>query len=141
MAKKLLTVAAVTAMATTLALTGCGQEEASKPGASPTKPPTAEIVVSVDDMHCEACVKAITDKLQKLPGVAQVEVSLESKTARAAVEVGTGPTLEQILEAVKALGYERVTPGGRSATATAPATTSHPATSVRTTPAGPTAAR
>ena len=80
-------------------------------------------------MHCDACVKAITNKLQKLPGVVQVQVSLESKTARTTVDKKTGPTADQIIEAVKALGYEKVRPGDRPATATAPASATAPAKS------------
>jgi len=39
------------------------------------------IVVGVDGMSCQGCVKNVTGVLQALPGVEQVEVSLEAKQA------------------------------------------------------------
>jgi copper chaperone len=38
-------------------------------------------VVGVDGMSCQGCVKNVTGVLQALPGVEQVEVSLEAKQA------------------------------------------------------------
>lgn len=36
---------------------------------------------SITGMTCESCVKTITDKISKIPGISSVEVSLKEKTA------------------------------------------------------------
>ena len=40
-----------------------------------------KIVIGIEGMSCQGCVKSITGVLQALPGVGQVEVSLEGKQA------------------------------------------------------------
>ena len=40
-----------------------------------------KLVVGIDGMSCQGCVKNITGVLTALPGVEQVEVSLEAKNA------------------------------------------------------------
>jgi copper chaperone len=39
------------------------------------------LVVGIDGMSCQGCVKNITGLLQALPGVEQAQVSLEAKQA------------------------------------------------------------
>ena len=39
------------------------------------------IVIGVTGMRCQACVKSVTTVLQALPGVEQVEVSLDAGQA------------------------------------------------------------
>jgi copper chaperone len=41
-----------------------------------------QIVMGIGGMSCQGCVKNVSGVLQALPGVEQVEVSLEAKQAR-----------------------------------------------------------
>jgi copper chaperone len=47
------------------------------------------IDIGVLGMHCQACVKSVSAVLERLPGVGQVEVSLEAGQAR----ISYDPTL------------------------------------------------
>ncbi len=61
--------------------------------------------LTVPDMSCEACVTAIEDALQALPGVDEVDVDLNRKLVTVdhdASEVPTG----QLAAAVEDQGYE-----------------------------------
>jgi copper chaperone len=40
-----------------------------------------EQTVKIDGMKCDGCVKTVTEKFSELPGVTNVAVSLENKTA------------------------------------------------------------
>ncbi|MCP4625299.1 MAG: heavy-metal-associated domain-containing protein, partial [bacterium] len=37
--------------------------------------------ISIDGMNCEHCVKSVTQTLEKLDGIQQVQVNLEEKNA------------------------------------------------------------
>ncbi len=54
----------------------------------------------VEGMSCQHCVAAVDKAIRTLPGVAEVEVSLESNSARV-----TGGQPHQVIEAIKTAGY------------------------------------
>lgn len=66
-----------------------------------------KIVIGIEGMSCQGCVKSITGVLQALPGVGQVEVSLEGKQA----EVLFDPAcvgIAQMHEAIEGAGFDVV---------------------------------
>jgi copper chaperone len=63
------------------------------------------ITLKVGGMSCGGCVKSVTSVLQALPGVANVEVSLEKGEAR--VECEGGETRRaQLAQAVADAGFD-----------------------------------
>jgi copper chaperone len=65
------------------------------------------VVLNVEGMSCSHCVKAVTDAVTALDGVAGVNVSLEEKTA--AVDYDAEKvSLESIREAIEDQGYDVV---------------------------------
>ena len=65
------------------------------------------VVVGVEGMHCDGCVRNITGVLKALPGVGQVDVSLEAKQATIdfdAAQVG----LPQFKDAIEDAGFDVV---------------------------------
>lgn len=72
---------------------GCSRAEAA---------PTT-MVVGVDGMHCDGCVRAITDKVLKVKGVSSCDVSLEE--GRATVTTTEAGSLSEIESAITRLGY------------------------------------
>ena len=63
------------------------------------------LVVGVEGMHCDGCVRNITGVLKALPGVGQVEVSLDAKQATIdfdATQVG----LPQFKDAIEGAGFD-----------------------------------
>ena len=63
------------------------------------------VVIKVGGMSCGGCVKNVTDVLTALPGVAEVQVSLEAGEARVAYDP-TRARLEQMRQAIEAAGFE-----------------------------------
>jgi copper chaperone CopZ len=64
-----------------------------------------QAVVGIAGMSCQNCVKSITGVLQALPGVEQVEVSLEAGQARLVFEpekVGVA----QFRDAIEGAGFD-----------------------------------
>ena len=61
------------------------------------------ITLNIGGMSCQHCVKHVTNALQELVGVTDVEVSLESNSAR--VEHDGSVALEAMREAVVEAGY------------------------------------
>ena len=64
-----------------------------------------QIVMGVGGMSCQGCVKNVTGVLLALPGVEQVEVSLEAAQA----SIGYDPqkaTPAQFKEAVESAGFD-----------------------------------
>jgi copper chaperone len=57
--------------------------------------------LEIEGMRCNNCVRHVTEALKKVPGVEQVEVSLQE--GRATVR-GTAP-VEKLIEAVQEEGY------------------------------------
>ncbi len=64
----------------------------------------SETVVTVAGMTCEHCVAAVRDEISKLPGVASVEVDLETGTVRIAAD--PPPDRAALSAAVDEAGYE-----------------------------------
>ncbi len=64
----------------------------------------SETVVTVAGMTCEHCVTAVRDEISKLPGVASVEVDLETGTVRIAAD--PPPDRAALSAAVDEAGYE-----------------------------------
>ncbi|MDR3230247.1 MAG: copper chaperone CopZ [Synergistaceae bacterium] len=62
-------------------------------------------VFNVEGMSCSHCVKAVTDAVKALDGVASVKVELDAKTA--AVEFDAAKVSDaRIREAIEEEGYE-----------------------------------
>jgi len=62
-------------------------------------------VIKVQGMTCQGCVRSVTNVLQALPGVTQVQVSLEKSEARVdydATRVAPGDLCSAVIDA----GYE-----------------------------------
>lgn len=62
-----------------------------------------EYVISVEGMMCMHCVARVKAALEKVAGVESAEVSLENKSAKV---TASSATAEELVEAVKAAGYE-----------------------------------
>ena len=65
------------------------------------------IQLNIKGMTCNGCVKSVTSVLQKVPGVASVEVSLEQKRAMVIYHPEQAKP-EQFKAAVEDAGYEVV---------------------------------
>ena len=61
-------------------------------------------VISISGMTCEHCVAAVQKEIGSLPGVARVEVSLDTGTVRIAGD--PLPGIPALRDAVMAAGYE-----------------------------------
>lgn len=61
------------------------------------------ITLSVPDMSCDGCAKAVESALSKLDAVKQADVSLDSKTVTVELD-SDGPT-ETLIAAIAAAGY------------------------------------
>ena len=62
----------------------------------------------VPDVSCQHCVNAITQEVSALPGVARVQVALDTKTVT--VEHGERVTTDAIIAAINEAGYDEVEP-------------------------------
>ena len=61
--------------------------------------------INISGMHCNGCVKSVTNALNKINGVTGVEVSLTDE--RAVVQYDeTKTNIEQLKSAVTEAGYE-----------------------------------
>lgn len=66
-----------------------------------------KIVLGIEGMHCEGCVKRLTNVLSELDGVSNVKVSLENKNAE--VEYDEDKLeLDDIKQGVSDAGFEVV---------------------------------
>src|SRR4051812_36135601 len=85
--------------------TGRGQRAPARwdhPDRNPEEEPMSEILLTVPDMSCDHCVRAISSEVAVVPGVETVDVRLDWKTVRV-----TGTASEAaIREAVVEAGYE-----------------------------------
>lgn len=61
------------------------------------------VELAIEGMTCEHCVKAVTNALRRVPGVRDVTVSLEGKSARVEGDVFA---TDALLGAVRDEGYE-----------------------------------
>ena len=64
----------------------------------------AEITLKVDGMRCPRCVQSVTEKLESLEGVENVNVSLEGKTVD--VRFDSRTSIGAIEDAIFELGFE-----------------------------------
>lgn len=63
-------------------------------------------VISIEKMSCQNCAKHVTEHLQEMLGVQQVEVSLEEKIAR--VDTSQEHSLQDYQAALEETIYEAV---------------------------------
>ena len=66
--------------------------------------PKMEKVIHIEGMHCGHCVKSVTEALKMLPGVEDVVVSLEKKTAD--VKVADSLTDDMLKAVVAGAGFK-----------------------------------
>ncbi len=64
-------------------------------------------VLRVDGMSCEHCVRAISEAVGALPGVAEVKVDLKAKTVTAEYDPSRSP-LDRIKAGIEDQGYDVV---------------------------------
>jgi len=64
----------------------------------------SEQIYRVPDVSCDHCVRAITDELTKLPGVADVDVNLNSKLVT--VRHDGSVTDDRIRDGIAEAGYD-----------------------------------
>ncbi|MFQ6042326.1 MAG: heavy-metal-associated domain-containing protein, partial [Candidatus Poribacteria bacterium] len=64
-----------------------------------------KVSLKVEGMYCSACETKVQSALQKIPGVKEVEVSLEKGEATVKREKGK-VTIAQLIEAIKQSGYQ-----------------------------------
>lgn len=69
------------------------------------------VTLSVPGMHCAVCPITVKKALQKVPGVRQVDVSLERKEAVVTFD-DTKTTVRALEDATFAAGYESVPKSG-----------------------------
>jgi copper chaperone CopZ len=62
------------------------------------------VILSVQDMKCDGCAKAVQSALDALEGVDKVEVSLAQKLAH--VEAADDVSIADMVSAVRAAGYK-----------------------------------
>ncbi|WP_301102429.1 heavy-metal-associated domain-containing protein [Propionivibrio sp.] len=67
------------------------------------------IIIQISGMKNEECVRAVTNAIQDLPSIGQLEVSLEK--GEVSVEHGRFVSLDDILQAIAEAGYEAVWSG------------------------------
>lgn len=60
---------------------------------------------SVSGMHCGGCVKSVTGAVSRVPGVRNVEVSLENNAAKVEFD-GALVTPEAIVAAIEGAGFD-----------------------------------
>ncbi|MFA5561227.1 MAG: copper ion binding protein [Eubacteriales bacterium] len=64
-----------------------------------------QLVLQVEGMSCQHCVKAVSQAVGALPGVKQVKVDLAAKTVTVDHEMGAD-ALPRIREAIEEQGYD-----------------------------------
>ncbi|HJW22619.1 MAG TPA: heavy metal translocating P-type ATPase [Candidatus Limnocylindrales bacterium] len=69
-----------------------------------TATPTSLLILDVEGMTCASCVNRIERYLRRVDGVVEANVNLA--TERASVSVGADVTVERLIEAVEAAGYD-----------------------------------
>lgn len=63
--------------------------------------------LKVDGMHCQNCVKAVTEAVSALPGAKGVQVSLEK---REVTWEEMGVEIEKVKEAIEDIGFDASMP-------------------------------
>jgi|AntRauMFilla1563_2_1112583.scaffolds.fasta_scaffold00569_6 copper chaperone CopZ len=80
---------------------GCSQQGGNENERAIVK---KEIVYSVPAIHCDGCVRSITDALTDLPGIDSVSVQLDSFTAYVRVDT-TQSDAATVAKTIDGLGY------------------------------------
>lgn len=62
--------------------------------------------ITVPDMHCMGCAKKMANKLDAVPGVAQVQANVELTTLTVTPKVQQAPSPRALWEAVEKAGYK-----------------------------------
>lgn len=75
--------------------------------ANAASPKKTETVVFVSNMHCENCVKKVTDNISFEKGVKDLDVNLEKNTIKVTFDSSKN-TKEKLAAAIKKLGYNAV---------------------------------
>ncbi len=78
---------------------------AAQPAAAEVKPADAKVTIPVGGMTCGGCVNNVTGKLQAVPGVKAVEVSLEKKRAFVTYDAAQ-VSAKALVEVVREAGFE-----------------------------------
>ena len=63
------------------------------------------IVIEITGMSCQGCVKSVTAALKALPGVGQVDVSLDAGQARVACDPGL-LSVAELRKAIEDAGFD-----------------------------------
>jgi copper chaperone len=69
------------------------------------RPYLSDSAYLVDGMSCEHCRVAVTEEVEKVPGVASVDVDLTAKLVRV---TGTGVEDRSVVAAIDEAGYDAV---------------------------------
>lgn len=89
--------------ALSLALVACNPS-APGPSASPqARGPAQTATFAIEGMTCDSCAQAITETLERHPGVVSAQVSFDTRTAVVRY-AGTSP--DALEAAIESLGYE-----------------------------------
>lgn len=64
-----------------------------------------EIKIPIKGIHCKSCTVLIADELNKIPGVTNAKVDLDSSVATIKIS-GSEPTKAELNRAIKAAGYD-----------------------------------
>lgn len=93
---------------------GCGCGSSSNEGLTITTRPTEDtmsqsITLKIDGMTCGHCVSSVTEELNEVPGVSDVEVFLSAGGTSTAIVTTGAPVENSVLEAAVAeAGYTLV---------------------------------
>ena len=68
---------------------------------------TDEITYRVDGMSCAHCTAAVTEEVERVPGVESADVNLRTKLVRV---TGARVDRKQVMDAINKAGYEAVAP-------------------------------
>jgi mercuric ion binding protein len=95
----------------TAASTGCRREAAASSGGASAaqSAATRTVAVPVDGMICQVCAGGVKSALKEVPGVQNVEVSLEKRSAVIRYEDGR-VTFDQLTRAITDLGLKAGVP-------------------------------
>ncbi len=62
--------------------------------------------VKIQGMHCEECAKSIEREVKKIPGVTDVQVNLEAKSAKVTTKDGVKIEDKALKKAIEKAGYK-----------------------------------
>lgn len=80
----------------------------------PAAPEAAEFVARIEGMTCASCVRSVEEAALQVTGVRACSVNLTEATARVVLEPG-GNRVEDVLQAISAIGYRATLEGHGSA--------------------------